>query len=72
MPIFITNFVLPLALSFIRSYLYNPSHKHDGEILDTVKESVAYLARCDNNSMSYGHVASVGSVKQYSDMNGGL
>lgn len=61
-----------MALSFLRSYLYNPSHKHDGEVLQTVKESVAYLARCDNNSVTYGHVASVGSVKQYSNIEGGL
>lgn len=72
MPIFITNFVLPLALSFIRSYLNNPSTKLDGEILKTVKESVAYLARTDTTPMNYGHVATIGCVNQYSDMNGGL
>lgn len=72
MPIFITNILIPLALSVIRFYLYNPSKKYDGEILDTVKQSVAYLARQDDNNMSYGHAASIGSVNQFVDIKGGF
>ncbi len=51
-PTIITNFVLPLALSVLRSYLSNPSSSKDGEVLDTVKESIWYLANKDNNSIT--------------------
>lgn len=75
MPIIITNFILPLALSIIRSYLYNPSKKHDGQILDTIKQSMIYLSRSPSTSANGKNVAEVMSIQelpQYSDMKGGL
>ena len=48
----IINLVLPLALSVLRSYLYNPSSEKDGEVLETVKESIFYLSEKDNNSVT--------------------
>lgn len=48
----IINAILPLALSVLRSYLYNPLSSKDGEVLETVKESISYLAQKDNNSVT--------------------
>lgn len=62
-PMFLTNFVLPFALSIIRSYLYNPSNSMDGQLLDTVKQSISYLAVQDNNNVSFGHIASMGQTQ---------
>lgn len=75
MPIIITNFILPLALSILRSYLYNPSKKHDGQILDTIKQSMIYLSRNTSTSANGKNVAEVMCIQelpQYSDMKGGL
>lgn len=75
MPIFITNILIPLALSVIRFYLYNPSKKYDGQILDTVKQSVIYLSRGDTTSANGKNVAEVLSIQelpQFSDIKGGL
>lgn len=61
MPIFITNFILPLALSVIRFYLYNSSSSRDGEVLDLVKKSIVYLSLKDNNSVTYGDTSVIGN-----------
>ena len=75
MPIIITNFILPLALSILRSYLYNPSKKHDGKILDTIKQSMIYLSLGDTTTATHknaNEVMFIQELPQYSDMNGGL
>lgn len=61
-PAFLLNFFLPMALSAIRSYLYSPSNNMDAQLLDTVKQSVQYLAVQDTNNVSFGHVASIGQT----------
>lgn len=65
LPVFLLNFVLPFALSVIRSYLYSPSNKMDGQLLDTVKQSVQYLASQDTNTVTFGHVASIGQATSF-------
>lgn len=75
MPIIITNFILPLALFFIRTYINNPSKKHDGQILDTIKKSMVYLSRNTSTSANGKNVAEVMTIQelpQYSDLKGGL
>lgn len=58
-PIFLTNLVLPFALSVIRSYLYNSSSAHDSKILDIVKYSVQYLAFKDNNTVDFRDLSNI-------------
>lgn len=69
---FLINFFLPLALGVVRSYLNKPMHDHDDKVLNVVKQSVQYLASCDNNTVSFGHVASIGNACMIENNNEGL
>jgi hypothetical protein len=71
-PIFLLNFILPMALSAIRSYLYSPSNNMDSQLLDTVKQSVAYLATQDTNTVNFGHVATLNTTSIISSQNQGV
>lgn len=62
---FITNLLLPYALFVIRAYMYSPSSKKDGQILDVVKDSIQYLATKDNNTVTFGHVGSIGQTVSF-------
>lgn len=64
----ITNFLLPFALGVIRAYMYSPSSKNDGQILNIVKDSVQYLATKDNNTVTFGHVGVMGQTMSLQDM----
>lgn len=71
-PMFLLNFILPMALSAIRSYIYSPSNSMDSQLLDTVKQSISYLAVQDNNNVSFGHVASIGNTQMIPSQNEGI
>ena len=62
---FITNLLLPFALNVLRAYMYSPSSKNDGQILNVVKDSIQYLATKDNNTVSFGHVGSINSTVSF-------
>lgn len=59
------NSLLPFALSVLRAYLNTPSTQNDGKVLSVVKDSIQYLANQDTNTVSYGHVASIGSTVSF-------
>lgn len=67
MPIALIQILLPFAVNLLTSYLKNKDTSRDELILDTVKKSCQYLASKDNNTMTYGHVASVGSVQYFGE-----
>lgn len=60
-----TNLLLPFALNVIRAYMYSPSSKNDGQILNVVKESIQYLATKDNNTVTFGHVGVIGQTVSF-------
>lgn len=51
MPQILLQFVLPLAVSAIKSYIQNSSSKQDDQVLNLVQEGVVYLCNKDNNTV---------------------
>lgn len=68
MPQIILQFVLPLAFQAIQSYIKNSSSKNDDKVLELTKQSCQYLAAKDNNTVTYGHVASIGSTQYFGEV----
>lgn len=68
MPQILLQFVLPLAFQAIQSYIKNSSSKNDDQVLDLAKLSCQYLAGKDNNTVTYGHVASLGSTQYFGEV----
>lgn len=52
MPQIFLQFVIPLAVSAIKSYISNSSSKQDDKVLDVVQEGCKYLCEKDNNNLS--------------------
>lgn len=65
MPLTLISLLLPYAFKAIEDYIESSASDKDDRILDLTKKSCQYLASKDNNTMSYGHVASVGSVQYF-------
>ena len=63
MPLTLISILLPYALKAIEAYIKSSASDKDDAVLDLTKKSCQYLAGKENNTMSYGHVASVGSVQ---------
>lgn len=72
MPIIITNFILPLALSILRSYLYNSSTKHDDKLLKIAKDAVLYFSYQTSQSLTPKELSKIVEVPQFADLKGGL
>lgn len=51
MPQILLQFVLPLAVSAIKSYIQNSSSKQDDKVLDVVQKGCVYLCNKDNNTV---------------------
>lgn len=67
MPIVLIQILLPFAVNLLSAYLKNKDTSKDELVLDAVKKSCQYLASKDTNTMTYGHVASVGSVQYFGE-----
>lgn len=52
MNLFLSIFV-PFAFRVLKKYQENPSSKFDAVLLESVKDSVSYLAHKDNNTVDY-------------------
>lgn len=63
MPIALIQILLPFAVNLLELYLKNKDTSKDELILKAVKKSCHYLAGKDNNTVTYGHVASIGDTK---------
>lgn len=63
MPLYVTQILLPLGLKLLELYLKNQDSSKDELILKSVKKSCHYLAKKDNNTVTFGHVASIGETK---------
>lgn len=63
MPIILLKILLPFAVNLLSAYLKNKDTSKDELILETVKKSCEYLAKQDNNTVNYGHVASICDTK---------
>lgn len=58
---------MPIAITFIKSYIISTTSKHDDLILDLTKQSVDYLANSTNNTISkkISHELSVQTMKRF-------
>ena len=72
MPILITNFILPLALSVLRSYLYNSSTKQDDKLLKAIKEGILYFSYNSKQPLSQNELIAIVENPQFADLKGGL
>lgn len=71
MPILI-NFVLPLALSILRSYLQNSSTKHDDKLLEVGKDTLLYALDSLKLPVIETEIEDLISIPQFADLKGGL
>lgn len=58
-----SQILVPLGVAILRGYMNSPSSKMDELILNNIKDGCQYLANKDNNTVTYGHVASIGDTK---------
>lgn len=63
MPIVLIQILLPFAVNLLSAYLKNKDTSKDELVLNAVKDSCRYLACKDNNTVTFGHVASIGETK---------